>query len=113
VGSLKVGKDADVVIWNNHPLSMYAVAEKTIVDGIIYFDRERDKELRKQIQAEKARLIQKMATARRSPSAGGGAPAIQRARPRWEVIETCEEHYHSHGLLAVDAEEMEAIQLNK
>jgi len=113
VGSLKVGKDADVVIWNNHPLSMYAVAEKTIVDGIIYFDRERDKELRKQIQAEKARLIQKMGTARRSPSAGGGAPAIQRARPRWEVIETCEEHYHSHGLLAVDAEEMEAIQQNK
>jgi hypothetical protein len=113
VGSLKAGKDADVVIWSDHPLSMYAKAEKTIVDGIVYFDRERDKELRKQIQAEKARLIQKMAAAKRSPSPGAGAQAFQRARPRWEVIQACDEHFHNHGLLAVDAEEMEAINANK
>ncbi|HQR02365.1 MAG TPA: amidohydrolase family protein, partial [Ferruginibacter sp.] len=36
VGSLKVGKDADIVIWSDNPLSIYAKAEKTIVDGIIY-----------------------------------------------------------------------------
>jgi imidazolonepropionase-like amidohydrolase len=113
VGSLKVGKDADIVVWSDHPLSMYAKAEKTIVDGIVYFDRERDKELRKQIQAEKARLIQKMAAAKRSPSPGAGAQAFQRARPRWEVIQACDEHYHNHGMLAIDAEEMEAIQQNK
>lgn len=113
VGSLKAGKDADIVIWSDHPLSMYAKAEKTIVDGIVYFDRERDKELRKKIQAEKARLIQKMAAAKRSPSPGAGAQAFQRARPRWEVIQACDEHYHNHGLLAVDAEEMEAINANK
>jgi imidazolonepropionase-like amidohydrolase len=113
VGSLKVGKDADVVIWSDHPLSMYAKAEKTIVDGIVYFDRERDKELRKQVQAEKARLVAKMAAAKRTPTPGAGAQAFQRARPRWEVIQACDEHQHSHGLLAVDAEEMEAIQQNK
>ncbi len=53
VGSIKVGKDADLVLWSHNPLTIYAVAEKTIVDGIVYFDRERDAQLRKQIQAEK------------------------------------------------------------
>src|SRR5207244_1415625 len=33
VGSLDVGKDADVVVWSAHPLSSYAVAEKVFVDG--------------------------------------------------------------------------------
>ncbi|WP_244215253.1 amidohydrolase family protein [Pedobacter miscanthi] len=38
VGSLKAGKDADVVIWTANPLSIYARAEKTFVDGIAYWD---------------------------------------------------------------------------
>jgi imidazolonepropionase-like amidohydrolase len=42
MGSLKVGKDADVVIWNTSPLSVYAMAEMTFVDGRCYFDREED-----------------------------------------------------------------------
>jgi hypothetical protein len=54
-----------------------------------------------------------MAAAKRTNTPGAGAAAFQRARPRWEVIQACDEHFHSHGLLAVDAEEMEAIQQNK
>lgn len=42
VGSLEVGKDGDVVIFDNHPLSIYAVAQVTIVDGIVRFDIEND-----------------------------------------------------------------------
>ncbi|MCX2481637.1 amidohydrolase family protein [Pedobacter sp. MC2016-15] len=60
VGSLKPGKDADVVVWSDHPLSIYARAEKTYVDGIPYWDMEKDAEIRKQQQAEKARIVQKM-----------------------------------------------------
>ena len=60
VGSIKVGKDADVVLWNTNPLTIDAKPEKTIIDGVIYFDSERDLELRKQIAKEKERLIQKM-----------------------------------------------------
>jgi imidazolonepropionase-like amidohydrolase len=101
VGSLKTGKDADLVIWSDNPLSIYAKAEQTIVDGIIYFDREHDAALRKQVQAEKARLVQKMAAAKRAPGAAAGSQ-LQRARPRLEVIHTCSEHYHSHGLLAIE-----------
>ncbi len=38
VGSLDVGKDGDVVIWNVNPLSTYARAEKVYIDGDLYFD---------------------------------------------------------------------------
>ncbi len=47
VGSIKVGKDADLVLWSDNPLSIYANALYTIVDGTIYFDREHDLQLRK------------------------------------------------------------------
>jgi imidazolonepropionase-like amidohydrolase len=114
VGSIKVGKDADLVLWNNNPLSIYAVAQTTIVDGTIFFDRERDKELRQQIQAEKTRLIQKLAAAKRTAGPGGaGGGGFQRARPRYEVMQTCNEHYHSHGLLAIEAIEGEDAEIGK
>jgi imidazolonepropionase-like amidohydrolase len=60
VGSIKVGKDADVVLWSDNPLSVYAKVEKTIVDGQIYYDNETDLKLRAEIQKERARIIQKM-----------------------------------------------------
>jgi hypothetical protein len=108
VGSIKVGKDADLVLWSANPLSIYAVAEKTIVDGIIYFDRDKEAALRIRNQAEKARLIQKLAAAKKAAGTPGAAPGnFQRARPRLEVINSCMDHYHSQGLLAVDAEELE------
>jgi imidazolonepropionase-like amidohydrolase len=60
VGSIKVGKDADVVLWNTNPLTIDAKPEKTIIDGVIYFDTEIDLQLRNQMAKEKERLIQKM-----------------------------------------------------
>lgn len=56
-GSLKVGKDADVVLWSDHPLSVYAKAEKTIVDGAVYFDIQKDKQQRETILNERNTLI--------------------------------------------------------
>ena len=106
-GSIKVGKDADLVVWNDNPLSIYAKAEKTIVDGIIYFDREKDAAMRKLNQAEKARLIQKLTIAKKAATPGAGGPTMRTARPRFEVINTCSDHYHSHGLLAIDADDVE------
>ncbi|MFQ5447453.1 MAG: amidohydrolase family protein, partial [Saprospiraceae bacterium] len=55
-GSLKVGKDADVVLWSDNPLSVYAKAEMTFVDGIKFFDRNEDLKLRKGVSAERNRL---------------------------------------------------------
>jgi imidazolonepropionase-like amidohydrolase len=39
VGSIEVGKDADLVIWDGYPLSSYGVPEKVFIDGEVYFDR--------------------------------------------------------------------------
>ncbi len=107
-GSIKVGKDADLVIWSDNPLSIYAKAEKTIVDGIIYFDREKDTQLRLRNAAEKTRLIQKLAALKKSSAAPGGSPQnFQRARPRVEIIHNCMDHFHSHGILAIDADDLD------
>ncbi|OYW20555.1 MAG: amidohydrolase [Sphingobacteriales bacterium 12-47-4] len=103
VGSIKIGKDADVVLWSDNPLSIYAVAQYTIVDGTIYFSRDMDKDLRQKNQEEKNRIIAKMAAAKRAPGANPGN--FQRARPRFEVMHTCSEHAHEHGLLVVEGEE--------
>ncbi|MFT5998807.1 MAG: imidazolonepropionase-like amidohydrolase, partial [Neolewinella sp.] len=65
VGSIKTGKDADVVVWNNHPLSIYARAEHTFVDGVEYFNRTKDAELRKGIREERNALIQKSLDAKK------------------------------------------------
>ena len=108
VGSIKVGKDADLVLWSDNPLSIYAKAEKTIVDGIIYFDRDKDAAMRIQNKNEKARLIQKLTIAKKSATPGaGGAGNFRGARPRYEIINTCGDHYHSHGLLGIDVDDLE------
>jgi imidazolonepropionase-like amidohydrolase len=60
IGSIKVGKDADLVLWTDHPLSIYTKPSKTIVDGKVYFDIEEDIKLRKSIKEERARIISKM-----------------------------------------------------
>lgn len=57
VGSIKIGKDADVVLWNNNPLSIYAKAEKTIIEGVIYFDVQKDEQQRLAIAKERNELI--------------------------------------------------------
>ncbi|MFK8165549.1 MAG: amidohydrolase family protein, partial [Lewinella sp.] len=69
VGSIKTGKDADIVVWNNHPLSIYARAEHTFVDGIEYFNRAKDAELRKGIQEERNALVQKSLDAKKKGAA--------------------------------------------
>ena len=60
VGSLKEGKDADVVLWNGNPLSVYSLVEKTFIDGIKYFDKDEQVNKQEFIQKERARIIQKM-----------------------------------------------------
>ena len=51
IGSIEVGKDADLVVYDRHPLSSYAVVETTLVDGKVYFDRELDRLRREQLAA--------------------------------------------------------------
>lgn len=66
MGSIKTGKDADLVLWSHHPLSVYAKAEKTFVDGLLLFDINRDIIIREEIQKERSRIISKMISAKKS-----------------------------------------------
>ena len=42
VGSIEVGKDGDIAIFSQHPLSIYTIPQMTIVDGIVKFDIKND-----------------------------------------------------------------------
>ena len=84
VGSIEVGKDADLVIYDQHPLSVFAVPQKVLIDGIVYFDRQKDIAQRAEIEKEKKALLEKEKAAEsggaagRRPGPGGGG---QRPRP--------------------------------
>ena len=60
VGSLEVGKHADIAIWNGSPLSTLARCEQTWIDGRKYFDRQSDAEMRKRDFALHQSLVQKI-----------------------------------------------------
>lgn len=64
VGSVESGKNADVVLWSGNPLSIYSKAEKTLIDGTVYFDLERDEKLRQEITKEKSILTTQMLAAK-------------------------------------------------
>ncbi|MGB6359816.1 MAG: amidohydrolase family protein, partial [Candidatus Acidiferrales bacterium] len=63
VGSIETGKDADLVIYNHDPLSVYAVVQKTIIDGKVYFDRQEDLANRAALAKEKQDLLDKQKNA--------------------------------------------------
>jgi imidazolonepropionase-like amidohydrolase len=96
VGSIKAGKDADLVLWSDNPLSIYAKPLTDIIDGTIYYDVERDMMLRKHISEERNRLIQKMLAEKKS-----GAP-MRAATPSFEVLLNCGDHAEHNGLITID-----------
>ncbi len=75
VGSIDAGKDADLVIYNRDPLSAYAVVQKTLIDGRVYFDRQRDIAGRSDLDKEKKALIEKEKKAsEKKPDPGAPKP---------------------------------------
>jgi hypothetical protein len=71
-GSIDVGKDADVVVWSAHPLSVYAHPDMTFVDGELLFDRQADIARRPRLEAERKAL--EAAESNRAPAQGGTPP---------------------------------------
>ena len=82
VGSLEVGKDADVAIWNGHPFSVYSRVDTTIIDGTVYFDRQQDLAQRADLAKERATLEQ--AEPNKPPAQGTSPQAPRRHRPSHE-----------------------------
>lgn len=84
MGSLADGKDADIVIWSDNPLSVRAVPEFTIIDGVILYEAAKNKQLQERNQLERARLINKMAADNKS--GGEKRPFFKRKRDRKSVV---------------------------
>ena len=81
MGSIKIGKDADIVIWTGNPLSIYSKVEQTYVDGKLLFDITKNMELMKRDLKEKMRIINKMVN-------GNSEEETQK------IEHTEEHHYH-------------------
>jgi imidazolonepropionase-like amidohydrolase len=75
-GSIKAGKDADLVLWTDYPLSIYARASKTMVDGTFFFDEEQDAKMEEQISGERNRIIANIL--RETPATGSTMPNFPR-----------------------------------
>ena len=78
MGSIRAGKDADLVLWTDHPLSIYARASKTMVDGTIYFDEETDAKMKEQIDNERNRIIAKILREPSQTTPGGATNSPRR-----------------------------------
>ncbi len=76
MGSIKTGKDADLVLWTDNPLSVYSRASMTMVDGTFYFDEEKDAKLKEQINNERNRIISKIL--RETPVTSSTTPNMTR-----------------------------------
>jgi imidazolonepropionase-like amidohydrolase len=81
VGSIEVGKDADLVLYDKHPLSSYAVAQKVFVDGNVYFDRMKDIEERGKKELVKKQMIDRAKEQERLQQKKMGPPPAGARRP--------------------------------
>jgi imidazolonepropionase-like amidohydrolase len=82
VGSIEVGKDADIAIWNGHPFSVYSRVDTTFIDGAVYFDRQQDLARRADLAKERATLEQ--ADPNKPPAQGQSPQSPRRRRPSHE-----------------------------
>lgn len=85
MGSVEPGRDADLVLWNDDPLSIRAKVMMTFIDGARYYDRRRELDQRMLAEAERARITAKMLAAKQ---AGAAVRKAQRQEPEQWHCET-------------------------
>ena len=83
VGSIKEGKDADLVLWNNNPLSIYSKVEKTFIDGKLYFDYQKEEKRKLELAKERAAIITQMIDFKQK----GGA--VQKINSKANTVHNC------------------------
>jgi len=99
VGSVEEGKQADFVLWSAHPLSVYARAQQTWIEGTPYYQLTKDEQLQQQVASEKQQLIQKVLQSSDEEKAGSGA-SYKANNPVWhcednhDVLSLAFDHQH-------------------
>ena len=63
-GSITPGKDADLVLWTGHPLSIYSKVQFTMIEGVKYFDRDEHERTLARMEKERNRLVKAMMDAK-------------------------------------------------
>lgn len=85
VGSIEIGKDADLVLYTAHPLSTYAIPQRVLIDGVVYFDREKD------LQQRDVRAKQKQALKDKEKAGSSPRPTAPDTTPKAETTPRDEE----------------------
>lgn len=90
LGSITEGKQADIVLWDHSPLSVYAQVQATWIEGKRYFDRKTDREMQQKVSVERAALIQKILAKQNSDKSLPPGEVIDEIdEPEWH----CDTHY--------------------
>lgn len=84
IGSLVPGKDADLVIWTGHPLSVSSRVKQTLIEGVCYYSEDQDQRQKEALEAERTRIIAKMIKAKKN-----GAKT-KPAKPRKQKLYHCD-----------------------
>ena len=92
VGSIAIGKHADLVIWSHNPLSIYAVAEKTIIEGAVFYDYSKLDEKIEQNENEREIIITQLKEAKKGGAKTQPAPVIDKRYFECETIDIVNEN---------------------
>ncbi|MEI6858368.1 MAG: amidohydrolase family protein [Shewanella sp.] len=97
LGSITKGKQADIVLWDHSPLSVYAKVDATWIEGKRYFDRKADKLLQTEVVKERAALIQKILLSQSTPSSlPPGEPFVENNEPEWHCDTQYDAWHQAH-----------------
>ncbi len=91
IGSVTQGKDADLVLWTGHPLSVYSKVLFTMIEGVIYFSQDQHEETIVRMNQERDRIIQKMIKAKHN---GAETEKVQVKNPKLYHCDTDEDEGH-------------------
>ena len=89
-GSISVGKDADLVLWDSYPLSVYAQPEMTLIDGTVFYSKVRDVQLQEKNRVERVRLMKKLLEAKKN---GAETEKVKAQKHRHNHCDTMDEDY--------------------
>lgn len=102
VGSITRGKQADIVLWDSSPLSVYAKVYATWIEGKRYFDRQADKQAQAAVSQERAALIQKILLNESTPSLLPDGELVQDDNePEWHCDTQYDIWHQAHNTGAV------------